>query len=390
MTIVLALILAPLMLLTLGFAIEVAVGLRPARLVLPAVQVRPQCVVIVPAHDEEPILSMSLLSLKDAAADVARILVVADNCGDSTSSIAQKLGVEVIERFDEDRRGKGFALDFARRHLERDPPDIVVIVDADCRIDGTSLEALIAACLASGRPCQATNLQKPALDGPPTVQLSTFAFFLKNVIRQRALQRLAGRAHLLGTGMALPWLIFEQAELATSDLVEDLKLGQQLAKAGHPALFFEQATVWSNAETPANALSQRRRWEGGFLANALRAGPRMMAHSLCRLDLGGIWAAVDTMIPPLALLFLVDFAALISSGVWIWLTDARPWPAVLLTGTIILSGAAVLCSWLAGGSRFVRFGGLLRVPLYVVWKFPMYLGFARQGAPKEWVRTSRD
>src|SRR5213075_1226408 len=114
---------------------------------------------------------------------------------------------------------------FARQHLEREPPDLVIIIDADCVTDGQSLCALIQACVATGRPCQATNLQRPDATSSPSVQLSTFAFFIKNVIRQRALQRLAGRAHLLGTGMALPWSIFERSDLATSSIVEDLKLG---------------------------------------------------------------------------------------------------------------------------------------------------------------------
>ena len=49
--------------------------------------------------------------------------------------------------------------------------------------------------------------------------------------------------------MALPWAVFSRAELATSNIVEDLKLGQELADAGHAPLFVEQATVWSAAET---------------------------------------------------------------------------------------------------------------------------------------------
>jgi cellulose synthase/poly-beta-1,6-N-acetylglucosamine synthase-like glycosyltransferase len=220
--------------------------------------------------------------------------------------------------------------------------------------------------------------------------LSTFAFFVKNVIRQRALQRIAGQVNLLGTGMALPWSIFSHAELATSDLVEDLRLGQQLAAAGHPAMLVEQATVWSDAESSANTLSQRRRWEGGFLANALRVGPMMIGRSVRRLDPRSLWAAVDTMIPPLALLFLIDFAALILAGLWIWLAGAASWPAVFLAGTLLLAGVAIFCSWLAGGSRFVRLSGLVRIPFYVAWKIPMYLGFAREGPPKNWVRTSRD
>jgi hypothetical protein len=30
---------------------------------------------------------------------------------------------------------------------------------------------------------------------------------------------------------------------------------------------------------------------------------------------------------------------------------------------------------------------LARIPLYLIWKLPLYLGLARRGAPKEWLRT---
>jgi hypothetical protein len=49
----------------------------------------------------------------------------------------------------------------------------------------------------------------------------------------------------------------------------------------------------------------------------------------------------------------------------------------------------VLAAWLCEGRRFVSLGVLARIPLYVLWKLPMYLGFARRGAPDEWLRTGR-
>src|SRR5581483_1952186 len=155
-----------------------------------------------------------LKDLQRAVGRGAKIQVVADNCTDRTAKIATKAGVEVVERNDQLRRGKGYALAFAREHLRADPPDVVIIIDADCTTDSESIAALVQRCSETGSPCQATNLQEPGSGASPAVQLSTFAFFIKNVIRQRALQRLAGRAHLLGTGMALPWAIFEQAQLA--------------------------------------------------------------------------------------------------------------------------------------------------------------------------------
>jgi cellulose synthase/poly-beta-1,6-N-acetylglucosamine synthase-like glycosyltransferase len=266
---------------------------------------------------------------------------------------------------------------------------VVLIVDADCMIDGTSITRLINRCVATQSPCQATNLQAPALQASPAVQLSTFAFFIKNVIRQRALQRLAGRVHLLGTGMALPWSIFERSDLATSSIVEDLKLGQELAQAGHAPKFMEGATIWSNAETERNTLSQRRRWEGGFLQNALSAGPKYLLGSILRADLRGAWAAINLMTPPFALLLLLDLMALLLGFSGSWFIGARLWPALLLAAAIAVAFIALALAWHAGGSRFVTLAGLARVPFYLIWKLPLYLGFARGGAPKEWLRTGR-
>ena len=219
MTVIIALLVAPFTILTLCFAVEVLAGLRPLARKAETQAGKSAAVVIVPAHDEEAVLPASLGPLLNAARGRATVLVVADNCSDRTAAVARGLGAEVIERFDAARRGKGFALDFARQHLRNNPPDVVLIVDADCRIDGDSLARLVEVCGATGRPCQATNLQKPAPDASPPVQLSTFAFYIKNVVRLRGLERLAGRAHLLGTGMAIPWAAFADAELATSSIV---------------------------------------------------------------------------------------------------------------------------------------------------------------------------
>ena len=390
MTLMIALALAPLILLTLCFAIEVLVGLRPLPLKEAAAgEPEPTTIIIVPAHNEETILGPKLAGLQTAALGRARILVVADNCTDSTAEIARESGVAVIERFDVERRGKGFALDYARHHLETEPPQIVIIIDADCATDSASVQRLIGRCALTGSPCQASYLQASSRTDSPTVQLSTFAFFIKNVIRQRALQRLAGRALLLGSGMAIPWPIFARSDLATGNIVEDLKLSHELAEAGHSPLFIEEATIWGSAETERNTLSQRSRWEGGFLQNALSAGPALLGRSLARWDFNGAWAAINLMIPPFALLLLVDLAALILTGAISWLTGAHFWPLLVLASALLLAAVALILAWRAGGSRFVTLSGLARVPLYLLWKLPMYVGFARSGAPKDWVRTSR-
>jgi cellulose synthase/poly-beta-1,6-N-acetylglucosamine synthase-like glycosyltransferase len=209
------------------------------------------------------------------------------------------------------------------------------------------------------------------------------------VVRQRALQRIAGRVHLLGTGMALPWPVFARAQLATDHIVEDLKMGLELAEAGHGPLFAEDVAVWSSAETEKNTLAQRQRWEGGFLQNALRTGPGMLLRSVRRGDARGTWAAIDVLIPPFALLLTLDVAALVSAVVVTALTNAARWPLLVLGSSIALAGGGLVLAWINGGSRFVSLSGLARAPLYLLWKLPLYLRLIRRGAPKEWLRTNR-
>ncbi len=389
MTILIALILAPLTLLTACFAIELIAGVRTLRPQARRAATAAKVVIIVPAHNEEAILADRLSALAAAARGHTRILVIADNCEDSTAEVAKSLGIDVAERFQAERRGKGFALDFARLRLQQDPPDVVVVIDADCTVEPSSIDRLVAACVATRRPCQAAYLQSPVANGSPTLQLSTFAFFIKNLVRQRGLQRLAGRVHLLGTGMALPWALFERTELATGNIVEDLQMGLELADGGYPPLLVEEAAVWTEAATETNTLDQRSRWEGGYLQSAAKWAPRMLAYSVRRGDARGLWAALSLLIPPLALLILFDVAALVAALVVLWLSGAHPWPAMLLSAALILAGAALFIAWLAGGSRFVTLGGLARIPLYLLWKLPLYLGLARRGAPKEWLRTGR-
>lgn len=389
MTLFLIFVLLPLTAVNLVFVVEVAAGLfwvRPRAAAGPGNASR---VVIVPAHDEAAIIADTLRALVLAVGDPAEILVVADNCRDSTAAVAKSCGVKVTERFDEMRRGKGFALDHARSFLASDPPLCVIVVDADCTIDCASINALSAAC-ASGRPGQAVYLLQPEPKGSPFLQISTFAFCLKNLVRQRGLQRLARRVHLTGTGMAFPWPVFALARLATASIVEDLQLGLDLAEQGHPAQLVPNSTVWSAAASEAETLEQRRRWEGGFLTTAMRTAPRALAQALARGDLRGGWAALDLFVPPVALLVIVNLVFLVAGGAFAILSGAGRAPLFALATSSVAVGAVVILVWAKEGRSFVSMKTLLSAPVYVIRKLGLYATLARNGAPAEWRRTERD
>ncbi|QNP43111.1 glycosyltransferase [Sphingomonas daechungensis] len=254
--------LAPFAVLTTVFALELFVGLGSSSAAADK-RSGASAVIVVPAHDEGLVIGETLRSLKAALGERMRLLVVADNCTDSTAEIGREAGVEVLERRNLDQRGKGFALAFAADHLRSDPPDVFAVMDADCCIDKASLQALVASASA-GRPSQTINLLRPDRSAPPLVQLSTFAFLIKNLVRQRGLQRMAGRVHLTGTGMAMPFSLFDASSHVRSSVVEDLALGLELSDAGHPPVLVTNAFVWSGGSTERGTLTQRRRWEGAL------------------------------------------------------------------------------------------------------------------------------
>jgi len=371
------------------FVLEVLAGLARGRKRRHPPEGPARAVIVIPAHDEEAVLENTLHALGNALPSHASILVVADNCTDRTADVARAQGVRVVERSDQDRRGKGFALDYARQTLAADPPDVVLVVDADCAIDRTSLTALIGTAAVRRRPCQSINLLRPSPEAAPMVQVSTFAFMLKNVVRQRGLQRLAGRVHLTGTGMALPWAHFANADLATSSIVEDIRLGFELAEAGFPPQLVEEAIIWSSPSSEAGTLVQRKRWEGGFLDMARRTAPGAMGRALRHLDLRGMAAALDLCVPPLALLGLVNVAVLIVAAALTVLSGAHWWPVATFFIILSFMAAAVLAAWAREGRAFLSARALVRLPLYVLWKVPLYLGLTRRGAPSEWLRTGR-
>lgn len=391
-TIIGLVLLFPLLLLNAVFLLEVAVGLRgTATKTASSGAAYGRATIVIPAHDEASVIGDTLSALVPVATEADfPILVVADNCRDETARIARSFGLQVIERHEHDRRGKGFALSFARDWLSKAPPAAVIVLDADCRTDLQSLRNLASSSLTLGRPAQAIYLLLPSLTSAAMVQVSNFAFLLKNKFRQRGLQRLTGEVLLTGSGMCLPWPMFAEADLATSSIVEDLRLGIELSARGTPPLLVEDSFVWSPHAPLDATIGQRKRWEGGFLSMARLTAPGLLRQGLRRADAGTILRGLDLFIPPLALLGLLNLGALLLllslavAGVMGWL------PLLVLAGVSGAAGVALIAAWWLEGRAFLSAGALARLPLYVLWKVPMYVGLVRKGAPMEWRRTARE
>lgn len=369
------------------FSLELVAGLMPGRRDDRA-GAAGRWAVLIPAHDEAVGIEATVTALREVAPAGTRVLVVADNCTDDTAALARSCGVEVAERHDPARRGKGYALAFGRDLLARSaPPEVVVVLDADCRLAPGSLEALCRVARERQAPAQAVNLIAPDRSAPPMVQISGFAMVVKNLFRSRGMQRLGGAALLTGTGMAIPWRLFADADLATGSIVEDLSLGIEMTRAGQPPRLVEAAQVRSAPASMDVALQQRRRWEHGFLDTLRRRALPVLASGLARRSRAEALLGLHLMVPPLALLLLMAGAALAICSLCAWF-GASMLPATILGALLALALALVISAWLLGGRTFLSGSALLRAPLYVLWKIPIYLGFLRK-PEANWTRTPR-
>lgn len=349
---------------------------------------RPACVVLVPAHDEEAGIATTVRNVQSQLTPGDRILVVADNCSDHTASAARQAGAEATERANPEKRGKGFALDHGIQQLADDPPAVVVVVDADCELGPGALDALVRQAAATNRPAQGVYLIGTGREDDPRRRLSAFAVLFKNKIRPLGLDRLGLPCLLTGTGMAFPWPALAAAELGTGNIVEDMKLGADLALAGYPPRLCPRAEL-AGAAAPdrGSAIKQRSRWEHGHVQTLLTQAPRLILSGLVRARPQLVGLGLELSVPPLSLLAVMWAVALAGCVVW-WQCGESGWPAATLTGAGLFSGIAVFAAWAKHGRKMLPARTLALAPLYVVWKIPIY---ARMLIARErtWVRTDR-
>jgi cellulose synthase/poly-beta-1,6-N-acetylglucosamine synthase-like glycosyltransferase len=349
---------------------------------------RPSLDVLVPAHNEERVIQATLESIRSQLREGDRLLVIADNCSDTTANIARECGAEVFERHDLERRGKGYALQSGVEVLKSHPPAAVVVVDADCQLMPGCLNALAAQVAQTNRPAQACYLMTPPATPRAIDVISSLAVLVKNRVRPLAMAKLGLPCLITGSGSAFPWQAIASRSFAGGNIVEDMQFAVDLALAGYSPAYCDAAVVLAGLpECRSGFVSQRRRWEHGHLQTLLHQAPRLLAGFLRsgRVDLLAMTA--DLAVPPLSLLTAINAVAVaftlfwvLSSGMWL--------PAVVAGGAALVLVASVLIAWWSFARERVPFRLLLAIPGYVLIKLPLYATFLFR-RERTWIRTTR-
>lgn len=348
---------------------------------------RKRVAVVVPAHNEGVGLLPTLADIQTQLSADDRLLVVADNCDDDTADVAAAAGAEVLVRNELDLIGKGYALARGIEHLDKDPPDVVIIIDADCRLDRDTIARLATVCAATRRPVQALDLMI-ARDGP-TNKVAEFAWRVKNWVRPLGLRALGFPCQLMGTGMAFPFDVIRSVNLASGEIVEDLKLGLDLALLGHPAVFCPSARVTSDFPTSAGAiLSQRRRWEQGHIELILATVPYYFLVAVSRGNWPLLVVCLDAAVPPLSLLAGMITIIFVLAG--LANMAGAPATALWLSGLSLVGMiAGGILAWLRFGRDVISSGAILMTASYLLAKLFLYREILFRKRGSQWIRTDR-
>ena len=225
---------------------------------------------IIPAHNEEIVVGNLIASLQkqNYPKDLYDIYVIADNCTDNTAEVARKAGAIVYERFDEEHKTKGYALDwFLKQKIEENAPyDAFCIFDADNIVDVDFLKNM------NKKLCQGEEVVQGYRDikNPTDSWVSAgYAIFYWTMNRFYHLARYnLGLSPLInGTGFMVKFDLvkptngFDTVTL-TEDIVFSLKTiisGKKLGWATDAIVYDEQPVGFKQS------WSQRSRWTVGHI-----------------------------------------------------------------------------------------------------------------------------
>lgn len=349
--------------------------------------------IIIPAHNEEAGLATTLRSCQSLnyPRDRVSIYVVADNCTDGTETVAREHGVQCLVREDEERVGKGYALEFGFRQTCQDGHDVVLVLDADCELDPDALKTFNWFLLDGHRVLQG-NYVASNPDESVTSYVLAVGNAIENDLFYAPQSRIGVTALLRGTGMVFRREVLDHRPWDAFSVAEDVEYSLTLARHGVAVRFVESVLIRSEfPRDRARLETQRRRWASGNIGLARSRAIGLVGEGLRRRNPRLVEAGCSLLLlsRPLALFLLLLPAALTAAT-----AGMRPGPLdAALFGFSLALLAALMAYFALGvvrlGVTSHRIGFLLGSPIILARLVVMALvglfGFHEGG----WNRTPR-
>ncbi len=239
--------------------------------------------ILVAARNEEAVIGNLLDSInaQDYPKELITVFIVADNCTDKTAEIARSKGAVCHERFDSERKTKGFALQFLFDCIEKDYGrksfEGYFIFDADNLLKKDYISRMNDSFDAGEKIVTSYRNTKNFSE---SWIASTYALHWLRSIRHnhraRSVLRLA--TNIQGTGFLFSNEIVDNGWKYTS-LTEDRALTVDAVAQGYKISYNDAAEFYDEQPNDLKiALRQRLRWSKGHLLAFVETGPYLFLN----------------------------------------------------------------------------------------------------------------
>ncbi|MDO4913696.1 MAG: glycosyltransferase [Bifidobacteriaceae bacterium] len=261
----------------------------------PAAPMDKRYAVLISARNEENVISNLIHDIQNQTYpyDLVDIWLVADNCTDNTAQVVKELGVHVVERFNKELIGKGYALsyllDYMNTHGYDKTYDAYFVFDADNRLDKNYFAEMNKGfhngykILTSYR--NSVNTSDNWVSSGSALWFIRESRFLNN-----SRMFFGSSCHVGGTGFMFSRDIMERNNgwkfhLLTEDLeftMDSILHGDRVGYCGAAILYDEQPVTFKQS------WRQRIRWSKGFLQVFRYYGPALMQRAVRERDFSAL------------------------------------------------------------------------------------------------------
>ena len=224
---------------------------------------------IIPAHNEEDVVVNLIESLKhqNYPKELLDIYVIADNCTDRTAELAKEAGAIVYERFDPEKKTKGYAMQWflAQKIEENANYDAFCVFDADNIVDKEFINNMNKKLCQGEEVVQGYRYIKNPTDNWITAGYAIF-YWTMNRFYHLARYNLGLSPLINGTGFMVKFDVIKPEGWNTKTLTEDIEFSLKNIIKGKKLGWAVDAKVYD--EQPlgfVQSWKQRTRWTVGHI-----------------------------------------------------------------------------------------------------------------------------
>ena len=299
---------------------------------------------IIAARNESNVIQHLIDSIhqQDYPSDLVHIFVIADNCTDDTAKVAREAGAVVYERFNDKEVGKGYALDFGLKCIERDFGDENIegffIFDADNLLSKNYISKMNTIFDEGYSVVTSYRNSKNYSTNWLTAGYSLW-FLRESKFLNNSRMLMDTNCAVSGTGFLVNADVFKANDgWHYTLLTEDIEFSVDCAVTGRKIGYVDAEFYDEQPTTFAQSWSQRMRWAKGFYQVFGKYGKKLVGNWLMNFS----FSCYDLTMTIFPALFITLACCLTNLCVLIYALFMGPEAANLIGITLSSLGTTIM------------------------------------------------